>query len=263
MGVAGLYPDPPQLSVSVYADQVAGRAAYAAVCGVLEERGASPTGRVDTAPAGAGFDAVSDLAEVIDHLEVGGHRFAALVRAGEAAPAGQAVAVRAGYTVKPVGLAVVTYERRAATDAHPVAVLAGSGALGLPDEARSGRERREADKIGRWARETLRAVCAAVDPLYGALAVEDTLPTPHTLASRNRLTNVYVSDRLLATSDRLERRLRECYEGGDAARWEKGIYLSGWAPFNEARRSVADPHETGRRTASLLAAAALPRGGQA
>lgn len=264
MGNAALYPDPPHLSVSIYPDRVAEEVAFSAVCRALERRGATPTDRVDTAPSDAAFTSVSDLAEVIEHRRVDAARFAALVHAedadagaAEGAP-GEHRVIRAGYTVKPVGLAVVGYDRSVPGVPHPISVLADAGPLGLPDDAWSGRERRAAAKVGTWARDLLRAVCAEVDPLYGALAIEDSLPVPAELAAYgDRLTTVYVSARLLRSRPKLEGRLRDCYADGDVVDWEKGVFLSGWAPFNEAGRSVADARETGRRTAALLGDAAV------
>jgi hypothetical protein len=261
VGSAGLYPDPPHVSVSVYADRMAERAAFGAVCRAVEERGGAPNGLVDTAPRGASFEAVSDLAEVIDHLRVDPARFAALVHgtAGEGADGdGEVDVVRAGYTAAPVGTAVVTYDPAGAAEAHPVTVLADSGTLGMPDDSWSGRDRRAAARVGRWARDLLRASCAAIDPLYGALAIEESLPAPSLLATYgDRLTTVYVSGRLLTASPRMAERLRECYAGGDVVEWENGVFLSGWAPFNEAGRTVADPRAAGRRTAALLGPAAV------
>jgi hypothetical protein len=73
----------------------------------------------------------------------------------------------------------------------------------------------------------MRTACDSITPLYGALMVEETLPTPpklHTLRSKD----VFVPDRLLAADRALEPDLRNHYGDDRISRWRTGIYCAGW-----------------------------------
>jgi hypothetical protein len=246
-------PDAPHLSVSAYTEKPDDAALFSAICAALESQGAKPGDRIETAPRSRLFDFRSDLAGELELLTPDRTRFAALV--SDSDPVRRVVS--AVYQDKAMGRLGVVLERSPAGQYHPVAVLADAKELGLPDFDWTSAERRRALKVGRWARDLLKLVSGVADPLYGALSVEDTLPPPGLLQSHgDRLTDVYVSRRLLEAERRLEARLRDCYRDGSVTVWENGIFFSGWSPFNADNRSTADPATVGRRTADLLARAA-------
>lgn len=236
----------------MYTEKPDDAALFSAICAALESQGAKPGDRIETAPRSRLFDSRSDLAGELELLMPDPTRFAALVSSSD--PVHRVVS--AAYQDKAMGRLGVVLERNPSGQHHPVAVLADAKELGLPDFDWTSAERRRAVKAGLWARDLLKLISHEADPLYGALSIEDTLPPPGLLQSHgNRLTDVYVSRRLLETGKRLESRLHDCYHDGSVTVWENGIFFSGWSPFNADNRSIADPAMVGRKTADLLAQA--------
>jgi hypothetical protein len=162
--------------------------------------------------------------------------------------------VRASFEIPSVGPALVTYERSEADEAHPVSVLVAAGDLGIPAAHQSASERKRARRLATWSVDLLSRVVTTIDPLYAAIGVEVTLPPPSELrVGRGRLgTEIYVSSRLLTSSPRLEAELRRVWADGSVEPWSRGLFLSGWEPFNAAGLTIPDPQAVDRRVTKLL-----------
>ncbi|MQA94272.1 MAG: hypothetical protein GEV11_06320 [Streptosporangiales bacterium] len=184
-----------------------------------------------------------------------------VVEAAGGTATGDADDTRTGFDVPRVGLVVVARLHGADGDRAPVAIITYADDLGVPDELWSASERTAAYRLGAWAHDVFRAACLATDPLYGELAVENTLSTPRALGeSGDRIGDVYVSDRLLAADDRLGARLREAYDGGAVEEWEGGLYASAWRYLNTADRSATDGWKVSDTTVALLTRAVTKAG---
>lgn len=243
--------EPPELSIAVYSerDEVE---TFAHLHAAALSADCSVSGPLEVVLRDLEFELVSDLGDAKHLVDVDEPQRLQLVTGGD-----QDVRVlREGFVHKRHGTVLAEYMLRIGRGRHPLALNLAAAALGVPEWLWTVRERKRAFELADWSRGALRLVVEACDALYGAVAVERTLPTPESLASRDATlpTELYVSGRLLSRSPGLDKGLRSAYADGDVFDWGTGAFFSGWAPFNSRRVSLKDPN-TQRATAALLARA--------
>jgi hypothetical protein len=118
----------------------------------------------------------------------------------------------------------------------------------------SRRERQRAALTAQILLSVFRSVCEAHNPLYGAILVEQPLPTPQQLIEGNaRLsTELFVSNRLLAVNPELERDLGTLFAAGSSQQWATGVFFSGWAVFSGKVHTIDAPLQVGDHAARYL-----------
>src|SRR5215472_10852366 len=244
-----LYVEPPHLSVAIYGN-VPEHETFARLSSVLSEAGCSPEYLVEVAAADIDFEMVSALGGNRETITVDSARYDRLIDGLEP----DLRVLRAGYSHRKYGDVVVGYETRKGPDAHPIGVSVSAGALGFPVSLWSAKQRREAYALADWSQSLLESAASACKPLYGAVGVEYSLPTPHKLADVRAgiPTEWFVSRFLLDRESSLEGKLRSLYANGAVSEWTDGIFCSGWTPYNSRRVTVDQPSEAARSTARVL-----------
>lgn len=243
-----MYPDPPHLMITVYAEQPE-IDTFAAMCAVAGQHGCEPTGLVQTGPRDQEFDFVSELGDAQKLQKVASPERVRLISGED--PALRVVA--AEYSHPEFGLVTVEYLLRHHGDRHPIAVTPSAGPLGLPPEIWSEDDQRGARKLAQWSRALFESATSGCDPLYGAIAVERTLPGPSELRAGNieLYAELYVAERLLERSPEASERLRAAYLG-DETEWEKGRFYASWAPYTASGTDLGDPRNTALSSAEAL-----------
>ncbi|WP_344232102.1 hypothetical protein, partial [Kribbella hippodromi] len=150
--------------------------AFGRACDVVGEVGCVPSGVVEVAPRGLRFGMLQDLEER-SIVRLRREDFESVVHGGD--PVSRSL--KAGYRAKGLGTVIVEHLFGTAGETHPVAISLSAGALGLPDEIRKSKDRKAADRLAGWATEVLRGLTSRTEAVYGAIAVEETLPTPSAL----------------------------------------------------------------------------------
>ncbi|MEU8365110.1 hypothetical protein AB0C27_54765 [Nonomuraea sp. NPDC048882] len=243
-----LSPEPPHLSFGLYSEH-GERLLLSQVCAAIGSGAGGLTGVIGVAPRDSQFELVSDLGADYYETEFPLPHAAAVV--SDADP--ELRAVRVGLRHELVGAMVAGYDWSDSGADHAVSVLAEAGPLGVPDEIWTGAERRRARKRAERFVALMRHVCDEVDPLYGAVGVEMSMPTPRLLArSRNGLGDLYVSDRLMSRSPALRDGLSGCFAKAQVDTWGNGTYFSSWGPFNGAGVSAPHAEEISREAVRLL-----------
>lgn len=251
-----LYPEPPHLTVALYAEQPE-HECFAALCRLVEGMGCVANGSVEVAPWDASFELRSDLAGRSAILDVKPDRFSRIV-AGED-HSGRAV--RAGYKRKGGGLVLVEYLAARGDDRHPVAVSVSADGLGVPADLWRKAERTSAARLADWATEVLRESTVQCGVWYGAIGVEYSLATPSELASGAAMlpSEVFVSRELTDSDTDLEKALSDAFRGGGIFEWPMGWFYSGWAPFNSGKSMPPVDKAIARRGGIALGRAVLNR----
>ena len=245
-------PQPPQASVGFYREYGTDADLFTAVCELLLDVGATPTG-VRTAPAGRAraFERVADLASELSPTDLT-HEPAAesRLRSLLASQALEHRVLQVGFIVRPVGALLVTYEPAVGPQGrHPVAIIASGEQLSPP----GGRAGRAGRAVARWLRESLRLGCDRLDPLYAAIVIEGSLPPPARLSADSRLgTELFVANRLLAADPALGADLSALFKRGAAESWPGGMFFSGWGWFNQAGRTIPNARTAERSAADRL-----------
>jgi hypothetical protein len=230
--MVNLYPEPPHLSVSLYSENQTEEAAFAALCRAVCAAGARPTGNLETFPRSRGFNWASELTDFASELTVSQESVWPLVDGEDT----QLRVAKAGFAADTAGLVVVSLESREEGDPsqHPVAASMYADQLGIPAQYWGQGDDVRAKAIATWAESLLRAACDSIAPLYAAMMVEETLPTPPALADL-RSKDIFVPDRLLAADPALEPDLRSFYGADRLGRWRHGLYCAGWQSFHPDR----------------------------
>lgn len=233
-------PDPPHISASIYTPEQTDDTTLAQVyTATVTNLKATEISR-DVAPSHLQFDAVSDLANDISNVKIDDGSQSTF----------SSVRVVQHYLSSPlVGPLIVKFERAPASDNHPVSVIWGSGTLGLPLDLLNNTDRREAEQSGRRSTEFFQFLCEYCDPLYGQLAIEETLYSPSDIFAGgwNIGDSAYISNRLLnAVHPHLRKQLLAGINQVSSA-WSTGTYASSWQTFNardigeeDGLRSVSD-----------------------
>ena len=233
---------------------------FTAVCELLLDAGATPTGaQMTSAERAQAFERVGDLAAELSLADLvrepaAGKRLRWLL-SGEA-PEHRVLQV--GFTMSPVGVLLVTYEPAAGLEGrHPAAVISSAERLSPP----GGGAGRGGRAVARWLGELLRLGCDRLDPLYAAIVIEGSLPPPARLSPDSRLgTELFVANRLLAADPELGADLAALFEQGAVEAWPGGMFFSGWGWFNQAGRTVKEARTMERRAADRLARAVARAG---
>jgi hypothetical protein len=218
-----LYPEPPHLSIAVWSpedeESVFGRASDVAV-----EFGCVPAGVVELAPRGRRFAMVQDLGDrVIGRRSA--DEFESAVHGGDA----KLRPVKAGYRRKGMGTVVVEHLLGTETEPHPVAVSLSADALGTPEELWNAKERKAARKLADWATDVLRELTARTGAAYGAIGVEESLPTPSALRSGASIgTLPFIS---AAIGPAVLDRCQAAFGPQHRVDWPHGAFFTGWQPF--------------------------------
>jgi hypothetical protein len=221
---SALYPDPPHLSAAVYGGENRDTFVFMEICEAVKSYGSTPSGVLEVIPADASFRWLTDLSQVASTMEVADARFWEFVNGD----ADGFKVLRAGFKSPTAGTVVVSYEPGADKDGqHCCDAHISAGGLGIPDIARTTEDRAEALKVASWIRELMKSVCRTVRPLYGAVTVEESLPTPgqlHNLHSRD----LYFSDQLLSADPSLASDLLTRYGEARVERWDSGLFCVAW-----------------------------------
>lgn len=227
-----LYPDPPHLSVSLYSENLSEDAAFAAVCRAVQEAGGTPTGNLEIFPRAHDFCWASELTDVSQAQTVAEDAFWLLIEGKDP----QTRIAKAGFTADTPGLVVISLKSKGDNDPsrHPVAASMYADQLGIPAQLRNKCDDARAKALAMWAETLMRIACDNIAPLYGAMMVEETLPTPPKL-DKLRSKDVFVPDRLLAADHALEPDLRNHYGDDRISRWRTGIFYAGWQGFHPDR----------------------------
>lgn len=227
-----LYPDPPHLSVSLYSENLTEDAAFAALCRAVQEAGGTPTGTLQTFPRSFDFCWASELTDVSQTQTVADDSFWPLVEGTDP----RTRVAKAGLTADTPGLVVVSLKSKGDDDPsrHPLAASMYADQLGIPVQLWEEGDEVRANKIATWAEGLMRTACDSITPLYAALMVEETLPTPPEL-DELRSKDVFVPNRLLAADRALEPDLRNHYGEDRISRWSTGIFCAGWQGFHPGR----------------------------
>lgn len=247
-----LSPEAPHLSVAVYGDQPESET-FAQACAVVQELGGAPLHVIEVAPADKDFELLSDLGDMRRTIEVDSPQYARLLAGCDPT----ARVLKAGHMHEKFGLTVVEYILRVGAGAHPIGISMGAEWLGIPDELWTDDQRQVAYELGDWNLDILRSMTSRSGPLYGSIGVEHTLPTPSQLGKAGAVvtTELYVSYRLLGSFGPLRERLAEAFTGGAVVEWERGLFYSGWAPYNPHRVTVNNPEATMNHVTKALAQA--------
>jgi hypothetical protein len=251
-------PQPPQASIGFYREHGTDSGLFAGLCELLLDMGATPAGaRLAPTDQAQAFERVSDLQLAPADLPRGagaGERLRALL-SGDA-PGCRVL--QAGFTIRPPGVLLATYEpAEGPRSRHPVAAIASAEHLSQP----GGGARRSGRAVARWLLEALRLGCDRLDPLYAAIVVEGSLPPPGLLSADSRLgTELFVANRLLTADAGLGADLAALFGQDTTQTWPGGMFFSGWGWFNKADRTIPNARTAERSAASRLARAVARAG---
>jgi hypothetical protein len=129
-------------------------------------------------------------------------------------------------------------------EVHPISITVSGSLLAMPpNSSLKARERHKAAKNAQFLLEVFCTVCDVLDPLYGAIQVESSLPTPFELIDGQAYigTELFVSTRLSNADKKLNVRLTELFKDGFQEQWRTGTFFSGWSVFNSAKKTVELP----------------------
>ncbi|GAB3143997.1 MAG TPA: hypothetical protein VFS41_01745 [Edaphobacter sp.] len=243
-----LYPEPPHLSVGLYCER-GERELFARVCSSTVNAGAAFSKTIGTAPRCREFHLVSDLG--VDYREIEAHpeRIWNIVNGNDQ----ELRPIRVGFQHKEFGLMFVTYDFSTQAGNHAVSLVTSAGPLGLPDDLQSTAEKKRAKKWAGKCVDMARSICEEVDPLYAAIGIEMSMPTPLMLRSGALgLGDIFVSNRLLAGAPRLGGRLSEYFSGGHVSTWKNGAFFSSWGMLNPVGKTAPDTETLSFKVAELL-----------
>jgi len=134
-------------------------------------------------------------------------------------------------------------------EAHPVAVSVSADALGLPEELWKAKDRKAAYKLAGWATDVLRRLAGRTGAVYGAIAVEETLPTPSALRTGASIAGLpFLSAELPAS---VLDKFHAAFGRTQPVHWAEGTLFPGWKPFAQGNPAAVD------RAALAAASAAL------
>ncbi|WP_143174105.1 hypothetical protein [Streptoalloteichus hindustanus] len=173
---------------------------------------------------------MSDLADSLHVIDVSGANVSRLFEEKE----GEGFrAVRVQLLEKTLGVVVAELSRAEPGEIHPVSVALSADVLGFPEFLWEREGGYRAFLLGEWARKTLQSICDRLDPLYGHLGVEETLPSPsgfREVCDRVR-GEFYLSKRLVGVRKDFLDALTLDYGSGLVSTWHKGFFICSWPPF--------------------------------
>lgn len=265
-----LYPEPPHISAGFYFDATDQVTAFNAVCQHLITSMAAPSGYMEVVRSAKfpRFTMISDLADQLELLKFNSGESKTLEQTTHWPPIEDTEIhiLRAGFKTPQAGLAVVEFglipQGLGMDVPHPIAVTTSCALLSTP-ASNDKHELAQAKKTSRFVMEVFRSVCEELDPLYGSVVVEASLPVPAELTSakNSRIgTELFISFRLAETDPLLEPDLIGIFDGGFFEHWRTGIFFSGWNALNPMGRAVDAPLEVGARAARRLGLALKVKG---
>jgi hypothetical protein len=244
VNVAGLYPDPPHLSVSVWSPAPEA-ATFAGVCRAVADRGGSPTGVLLTAPAGTRFEWLHELQREPEDVS---SRFDELI--GGADP--RVEVFRAGY-LRSGDLIVVERAPGPRDERHPLQATMYGDVLATPMDLWSDEDRAAAAAFSAWLLSLSSDVVAETDALYGAVQSEAELPTPSQLLAASPVYgDLFVSAALIDDDASLLGDLRMIDPRSEERRWPGGVLLADYGPLRTDGVTNPFEHSVGRSTALRL-----------
>ena len=238
-----LYPDPPHLTIAVWVAENE-ELTFGRACDTVGELGLVPSGVVEVAPRGRQFGMVQDLEDRSTVL-LGPVEFESMLHGGD--PVSRSL--KAGYRGGRLGAVVVEHLFGTDGEAHPVAVSVSADALGLPEELWKAKDRKAAYKLAGWATDVLRRLAGRTGAVYGAIAVEETLPTPSALRTGASIAGLpFLSAELPAS---VLDKFHAAFGRTQPVHWAEGTLFPGWKPFAQGNPAAVD------RAALAAASAAL------
>jgi hypothetical protein len=256
------YPAPPHISAAFYFDHLTQATAFAEVCDQVMAVGATPTGAYELIRTAVlpHFAMISDLGSRLESAQISLPKKRAREEWNRWINSQELTShiLRAAFKAPQIGIVIVAFEPTSEVDnvrvVHPIAVTTSGALLSMPEHiSQSHRERSKAARVARYLLSVFRSVCESLDPLYGAIAVEASLPTPAELGGGARLgTELYVSNRLGIADPTLVADLSTIFANGFTERWKSGMYFSGWAAFNQVGQTLDKPLEAGARAAQRI-----------
>lgn len=234
MTTSGLYPEPPHLSVFVYAASTA-HAVWTECAGVLQANGCVPTGQALVAEASVGFKSISDIERSViarDGMDL-------------SVPAGQ-VLLRVGYEHRAYGRISLGLAPIATLGPiHPIEVAVHAGPFSYPVGLWTKDQRREAKRLTAWTERLLLTLARATGAPYGAIGIEAVFPEPdelaHAAAERIlRPTTWFWSHSLGAAHPYEQSHLLSRIPGDRLRRADAGHVLRGWRPGDAADNESID-----------------------
>ncbi|MGW5191663.1 hypothetical protein ACWEOO_20610 [Kribbella sp. NPDC004138] len=243
MTMDALYPDPPHLTIAVWVAENE-EVAFGRSCDVVDEFGCLPSGIVEVASRGQRFAMVQDL-EDRSVVQLSAADFESMVHGRNPV----ARSLKAGYRGRGLGTVVVEHLLGTEAETHPVAVSVSAGALGIPAGLWRSKDRRSAYKLAGRATDVLRELASRTGAAYGAIAVEETLPTPSALRDGALIGSLpFLSANLPI---RVQDKFRAAFGRTQAVNWADGTFFPGWEPFAGGKPPTFD------RVALAAASAAL------
>jgi hypothetical protein len=130
--------------------------------------------------------------------------------------------------------------------------------LTLPDDAvLEPDEVRRRDAISRAIPNALRTLAVALEPIYGAVEIDRSLPDPQELATTQIGPDLYLGRKLLAADSSIESDLRELFPGVWVEEWATGLMLIGWRRLRPDGRSATVSLQSARAAADRLSRAVM------
>lgn len=221
-----LYPEPPHLSVFVYAGATT-PAVWSACDDVLLGTGCDRTGEILVAETDSDFKSVSDLERsVITRDET-----------DQSVPAGK-VLLRSGYEHRSYGRVSLGLAPVATVGSiHPIEVAVHAGPFSYPVNLWTKDHRREAKRLTKWTEQLLLALARATHATYGAIGIETVFPEPDELTRAVteralRPTTWFWSHSLGDTHPAEQNHLLSNIPSHSLHRADVGYILRAWMPAN-------------------------------
>ncbi|MEV4264480.1 hypothetical protein [Kribbella sp. NPDC049584] len=138
------------------------------------------------------------------------------------------------------GLGTVIVERLFGTESetHPVAISSSAGALGWPEELWTAKDRKAAYKLAGWATDVLRDLSSRTAAVYGAIAVEETLPTPSALRAGISIGSLPFLSAGLPTA--VHDKFHAALGRTQTVDWPNGTFFPGWRPYTRGNAATPD-----------------------
>jgi hypothetical protein len=236
-----LYPEPPHLTIAVWVAEDE-ELAFGRACDVAGEFGCVPSDVVEIAPRGLRFAMLQDLEER-SIVRLRREDFESVVHGGD--PVSRSL--KAGYRAKGLGTVIVEHLFGTEVETHPVAISLSADALGLPDEIRKPKDRKAAYRLASWATEVLRELTSRTEAVYGAIGVEETLPTPSALRAGYSIGNLPFLSAVLP--DAVLGKFHSAFGRLQPVDWEHGSFFPSGTSF--VAGDPAAPDRTALTAASI------------
>lgn len=244
-----IFLEPPHVSIAIYS-ALPEVEVFARLCHVALDLGCVASGRVEVAPRDLEFELLSDLGSEKTPMNARGRSWENLVDGSRS----DIRVVRALFEHPKLKSVLVEYQQRTGPGRHPITISCNAGPLGIPDFLWARRDRKSAYALGDLLRVAFESATKDASCEYGMMGVEFTMPTPSQLGDPDTriVSEVFVAARLLGRDEQTRGKLVAVYSEGDVRTMGHGDFYSGWAPFNEPRKSVPEPEQTAEQVRKCL-----------